>query len=407
MGGRHLGRLLRGIVPMLATALLLALSACGNSSRVATSASNTPSPPTTKTAASPNASPSAGTGGTVYVGAADHFVYAIDARTGTQRWRVDTGVADQSTGAPAVSVAGGMVYVGALDHNLYALRASDGTQLWRTLVGWYPSAAVAANGVAYVTSSEPHVYALDTATGAVRWSYRMDDGGGQNVQVMDSVVYAAGFTKLYALSATDGTLLWEFGLGSPTEHLIDGLPTITADSIYLSDSNGSIYALDTATGAVRWHTSLSTIAPSGRPLTLSDGVIYVGIGNAAADTHLYALHAADGTVIWSTKVDGSVGEPVVVGSVIYLPEEAFSAGANENWMYALHVSDGSTIWRVDLGIAGRGTLAGPYWPRPVIVNSMLYIGADDGHLYALRPADGSVVWRIQVSGSAGIPVYAA
>src|SRR5258708_40337707 len=37
MGSRHLGRLLQGIVPMLATALLLALSACGNASPAARS----------------------------------------------------------------------------------------------------------------------------------------------------------------------------------------------------------------------------------------------------------------------------------------------------------------------------------------------------------------------------------
>ena len=52
----------------------------------------------------------------VYIGSADHNVYALHAKTGHKPWRYTTG--EEVDSSPAV--ANGVVYVGAADANVYA-----------------------------------------------------------------------------------------------------------------------------------------------------------------------------------------------------------------------------------------------------------------------------------------------
>jgi glucose dehydrogenase len=54
--------------------------------------------------------------GVVYIGSADHKLYALDAVTGTPKWSSTTGNAI----FPSPAVANGVVYVGSLDDNVYA-----------------------------------------------------------------------------------------------------------------------------------------------------------------------------------------------------------------------------------------------------------------------------------------------
>jgi outer membrane protein assembly factor BamB len=63
----------------------------------------------------------------VYVGSNDRYLYALDATTGTERWKFTAG--DRMYSTPAVS--GGVVYVGSDDDYLYALDATTGTERWK------------------------------------------------------------------------------------------------------------------------------------------------------------------------------------------------------------------------------------------------------------------------------------
>ena len=109
--------------------------------------------------------------GVVYVGSVepDGSLYAINANTGTLRWRYTTG--DDFISSPAV--ANGVVYVGCDDHNLYALNASTGTLLWNHTMGYYvESSPTVANGVVYVGSNEGNLWASCVASSrrALLWS---------------------------------------------------------------------------------------------------------------------------------------------------------------------------------------------------------------------------------------------
>ena len=81
------------------------------------------------------------------------------------RWAHATG--DQLS-SPAV--AGGTVYIGSADHNVYALDAASGNVRWVFATADAASSPVVAGGTVYVGSADHNVYALDAATGHVRWA---------------------------------------------------------------------------------------------------------------------------------------------------------------------------------------------------------------------------------------------
>jgi outer membrane protein assembly factor BamB len=82
-------------------------------------------------------------GGVVYVGSWDGFEYALDAATGTLKWKTSLGIT-QGTSAcgpfnlgvtSSATVQNGVVYVGGGDSNWYALNAATGAVLWRVPTG--------------------------------------------------------------------------------------------------------------------------------------------------------------------------------------------------------------------------------------------------------------------------------
>src|SRR5690348_569778 len=99
-------------------------------------------------------------------------------RPGSLRWRVQ--ITDTQRATP-VFVANGVLYLGGRDHAIYALDAATGTQRWRAhLDAALALVSAVADGVVYVMgldhagSASPSgyayaIYALNAATGAQRW----------------------------------------------------------------------------------------------------------------------------------------------------------------------------------------------------------------------------------------------
>lgn len=99
--------------------------------------------------------------GVVYVGSNDHYVYALNAATGTYIWSYKTGSSVDSSPA----VADGVVYVGSDDNNIYALNATTGNTVWTYgTTNIVDSSPAVANGVVYIGSTDHNVYAFGAVT---------------------------------------------------------------------------------------------------------------------------------------------------------------------------------------------------------------------------------------------------
>ncbi|MFI1869457.1 outer membrane protein assembly factor BamB family protein [Streptomyces jumonjinensis] len=143
------------------------------------------------------------TGGGVYL--ADYLgtVYALDALTGKDRWRIAT---ESRQSIEPVLVTGGNVHVGS-GSALYTLDAVTGTPMWRFAAGGeVVGAPVVADGRVHFGSADHVLYTLDAAGGQLRW--KLATGGeitGSPV-AKGGVVYACSKDRcVYALDAVKGT----------------------------------------------------------------------------------------------------------------------------------------------------------------------------------------------------------
>lgn len=117
----------------------------------------------------PDSSPAV-VGDQVFVGATAGFAgyaYSLRRDTGEIVWRV--ALAGPAASSPAVAY--GTVYVGAFDHGLYALDAETGEVQWTVPSGGVYSSPAVGNGVVYFASDDESVYAVDAQEGNVLWTY--------------------------------------------------------------------------------------------------------------------------------------------------------------------------------------------------------------------------------------------
>ncbi|MFE5936164.1 serine/threonine-protein kinase [Streptomyces sp. NPDC056470] len=143
------------------------------------------------------------TGGGVYL--ADYLgtVYALDATTGQDRWRIAT---ESRQSIEPVLVVDGNVHVGS-GSALYTLDAVTGTPKWRFAAGGeLTGAPVVADGRVHFGSADHVLYTLDATGGQLRW--KLATGGeitGSPV-ARGGVVYACSKDRcVYALDAVKGT----------------------------------------------------------------------------------------------------------------------------------------------------------------------------------------------------------
>lgn len=225
--------------------------------------------------------------GVVYVGGgADGLsleptshLYAFDARNGGVLWRFAT--AGQGVGS-SPAVADGRVYFVAPDETLVALDAASGTERWRfavepTVAAYEPHASPAvADGVVYFVSGPGRVYALDARTGRLRWRSEarvpVPPPPGSAPAVSHGLVYVADWSgarsRLLAIDAGTGKTRWEFAGSS-----IDKSPAVAGDMLYVADRM-TLRALDAGTGRLRWSFEADALITS--PPAVVNGVVYFG-----------------------------------------------------------------------------------------------------------------------------------
>ena len=186
--------------------------------------------------------------GTIYFGAYDGWVYALDLADGDIRWQVETG-------GPIIGsavVEDGVVYVGSDDGKLYAFDAETGDLQWQFTSGdsiW--ATPLVADGVVYVASMDKKVYALDAASGEEKWHFKADDWFWTRPLVLGDTVYAGCLGgKVYALDVNDGSPKWEEPFD--TEAPVRAAPLLLDDVLLIANREGKLYGLDPEDGRPIW-----------------------------------------------------------------------------------------------------------------------------------------------------------
>ena len=216
--------------------------------------------------------------GVVFIGSSDGVFYAIDQRTGQQKWKV--ALTEPISSSPAIG--DGLVYFLSYDGILYARATETGALKWHFATGgerrfeakgihgltpetqliadpmdvFLSSPALDHNRV-YVGSSDGHVYALNAATGVLLWSFETGGVVHASPAVAGGTIYIGSWDSyLYALDAETGLLKWRFKAGEdPVNHNQEGFQSSAAVAdgvVYVGCRDSNLYALDAASGVERW-----------------------------------------------------------------------------------------------------------------------------------------------------------
>jgi outer membrane protein assembly factor BamB len=266
--------------------------------------------------------------GLVIAGSRDHRVYALDAASGAERWRFALGGA-----ASALTVTGDLVVVGSDDHRIQALRVRTGAPVWTAGAGQTVTTATlrAAGTSVYAGSYQGEVLALNVQTGAIAWRFATatsytTPGPAMIGSIADGKVYAGCADRnVYALDARTGAVRWRFDTGA----VVQSAPAASGGLIYAGNWHGTVFALSAATGSPRWHVA-GPGAIYGSP-AVGDGAVYIGFPDQT-----YALDSASGRVRWTIGVSATYSTPVIVtpaspvaprGGARYFAETGHNLGA--------------------------------------------------------------------------------
>lgn len=285
-------------------------------------------------------------------------IVALDAATGTERWRFDMGVASSVAGANPPAVVGGVLYAAAHDGTVFALDAATGKPIWSHETNGTVSTGIAvANGIVYVGTNEGTLYALDATTGDQRWSYPTGPISISSPVIADGTVYVGGGgDKLFALDAVSGLLRWQHNVKPGMQSVTVGDGLAVASGINTS-SAVLLIAVDASDGAARWQSGRGADLP---PAIVS-GTVYVTGG-----TDVVALAGDRGTPRWAFNASLKVIDVAVAGDALLLCRQDGTA-------IALDAATGKERWRVATGGTATGVAVG---------SKVMYVAHGDGSLTA-------------------------
>jgi eukaryotic-like serine/threonine-protein kinase len=267
-------------------------------------------------------------------------------------------------GWSGTAIHDGVVYVGTTDGRVVAV-AITGNQKWPDpIVVDDPPVAI------YTT---PAVYGDIVCVG----SYAVRNGK------------ASG--RVYALNTDSGVVAWEYPRRPQYIGAIVGSPVVDNDTIYLSSSDSTVYALNTTDGRLVWKTEIldgkgKSLEKLWTSLAVHDGRLYV----STFDGQIHVLSAQTGALlnVAFTAETGFTPSPVVHDDVIYV-------GSFDNNLYAIRVDEGELLWR----FAGGKW----FWAAPSVSEGVVYAGCLDGRLYAIDAETGEALWQFETGGASGRP----
>ena len=207
----------------------------------------------------------------------------------------------------------------------------------------------------------------------VLWSYELGDMNDSSPAIAGGVVYAgAANGTLAALDLATGKLRWKYSTGGPLG-IGESSPAVAAGAVYVGDLDGVVHAVNSADGKRIW-TFKTGSEIKASPIVVN-GLVIIG----SYDTHLYALDARTGALRWKFQIKGQVhATPAVQGDVLFL------AGCDEVFR-AIRIADGRQLYEIPTG-AYTGA-------SPVIDGDRAYVGTFEYEVIALDLKARRVLWR--------------
>jgi outer membrane protein assembly factor BamB len=161
----------------------------------------------------------------------------------------------------------------------------------------------------------------------------------------------------------------------PTNGVVAGTPAVVGDTVFVGDTSGAFYALDSRSGRVRWRTQIDGARITASPIVLRGRVVVGDQGNGS----IYGLDQGNGQLRWKIRPN-TTGKPAVWGS-----------GTQVGGFVAIGIASNEETTDLPPG----------------------YVFRSRGSVLLLDPSDGRVIWQTFTisdhdfaNGAAGVSIWA-
>jgi outer membrane protein assembly factor BamB len=323
------------------------------------------------------------------------------------KWKFPTG--NRIVSSPVIDNK--KIYFGSDDGNVYAVDAESGREIWRRATrGPVPSTPAVAAGLIYFVSYDGNFYALNAETGTLKWKFategerRFEAKGLHGMQpknqtiadpfdiylsspvVADGIVYfGSGDGYLYALDAATGDLRWKFKTGD----VVHASPAYVNGVVFVGSWDSYFYAVDAKTGNEKWRFHggedpliHNQVGFQSSPAVI-DGTVYTG----CRDAQVYALDAATGKEKW--RFDNALSW--VITSPAVTKGKVFFATSDSSLYHVADAATGKSLVRKQ----GKAYM----FSSPAIAGNVAFIGVLNGTLEARDANTGELLWDYQTDAS--------
>jgi outer membrane protein assembly factor BamB len=364
-------------------------------------------------------------GSTLIVATERNFVYGLNARTGTTRWRVHLGTPQAQsglpcgnidplgiTGTPAYSAKTGSVYLVAETsggtHTLWALKASTGARRWhrnldtqtnrnklaeqeraailvtsgRVITTFGGLAGDCSNYVGYVTSVATNgqgairSYAVPTAREAGMWATPgAVRGPARDVYVAsgNGAELNGSWDKSDSVTRLDPSTMSAKSVFAPSTWPDDNrrdldlgsmspAVVLAVDRLVIAGKRGTVYLLGPSANGVG--SQLRTLTGC----TAFGGAAVVGqtvLMPCKGENSIRALHVGASSLRWSWTRHGLYSSPVVAGGKVYVADQVTGD------LVVLRLSDGSVLSRHHAGPM-------PHFSSQIVSGDWVFVPTLDG-----------------------------
>ena len=306
--------------------------------------------------------------GTVYIGALDGILYAINAQTGEKRWTYQANSSIKAS--PAIH--DGVVYFGDGDGVFHAVDINTEKMKWQfSTEGEIISSANFAGDRVLFGSYDGFLYCLNRESGELVWQFETEgyvhgtpgvwtQSESESDDAANFVILTGCDSYLRVINIDDGTQTQQVDLGA----YVGASPAISRGQVYCGTYGTEILRIALDSGEIAWryrHPKRQFPFCASAALT-KDNVIIGG-----RDKMVHALSRETGEPIWTYTAKASIeSSAVVVGTRVFL-------GTTRGLFIALDITNGESVWEF---ATGSSIVA-----SPSVSDGKIYIGTEDGILH--------------------------
>ena len=306
--------------------------------------------------------------GTVYVGALDGILYAIDAQTGEKRWTYQANSSIKAS--PAIH--DGVVYFGDGDGVFHAVDINTKKMKWQfSTEGEIISSANFAGDRVLFGSYDGFLYCLNRGSGELVWKFETEgyvhgtpgvwtQSESESDAAANFVILTGCDSYLRVINIDDGTQTQQVDLGA----YVGASPAISEDQVYCGTYGTEILGIALDSGEIAWrYRHPKRQFPFFASAALTEDTVIIG----GRDKMVHALSRETGEPKWTYTAKASIeSSAVVVGTRVFL-------GTTRGLFVALDITNGESVWEF---ATGSSIVA-----SPSVSDGKIYIGTEDGILY--------------------------